>query len=82
MAILYRKNVDATLADTLAHNWKNDGKLQNKKKTQKDNTADRNPRTFRIDNREITIMKTAGLLFLYCQCKLVYLDGEFIFQTF
>ncbi|XP_032776935.2 uncharacterized protein LOC116915901 [Daphnia magna] len=59
LAILYRKNVDATLADTLAYNWKNDGKPQNKKKTQKDNTADRNPRTFRIDNREITIMKTA-----------------------
>jgi hypothetical protein len=50
------------LADTLASNWKGDGK-QNKKKSLKDNTVDRNPRTFRVNNKEITIMKKEGLFF-------------------
>ena len=62
LAVLYRKDVDASLADTLASNWKGDGK-QNKKKSLKDNTVDRNPRTFRVNNKEITIMKKEGLLF-------------------
>lgn len=64
LAVLYRKDVDASLADTLASNWKSDGK-PNKKKSQRDNTVDRNPRTFRVNNKEITIMKTQGLFLFY-----------------
>lgn len=81
LAILYRKGVDATLADTLAYNWNRDGKPPNKKKSVKDNTVDRNPRTYRVDNREITIMKTAGLLFRSFKHQLVYWDNELMFKT-
>lgn len=62
LALLYRKGVDSSLADVFASNWKSDGKKRSKKNPIRE-SASGIPRRFRVDNKEITIMKTGLLIF-------------------
>lgn len=57
LAVLYRRDIDAPLAEVFASNWRSEGK-QRQKKHPVVNSAKRITRTFRVDNQEITIMKT------------------------